>query len=144
MQSFTNTYQNDWKHEKEFTPRWNRDRSYRHDWGQKRTTKQGTHPTTTKNNYYNTIQNVLLRYCVEENTEVSVHLKTDGVKKGIVRGFDNWSILLTDSNSQMTLIYKTAIAALIPVGDVCWEDLQDDLEMDQVADRVDRYTDYYA
>ncbi len=58
------------------------------------------------------IQDVFLNQLRKERTPVVIYL-TNGVRlKGVVRGFDNFVVLLKESTEQ--LIYKHAISTIMP------------------------------
>jgi host factor-I protein len=62
------------------------------------------------------IQDVFLNHLRKEKTPVVVYL-TNGVRlKGVIKGFDNFVILLKESTLQM--IYKHAISTIVPEGAV--------------------------
>ncbi len=62
------------------------------------------------------LQDVFLNQLRKEKTTVVIYL-TNGVRlKGIVKGFDNFVVLLKEANEQ--LIYKHAISTIVPEKDV--------------------------
>jgi len=62
------------------------------------------------------LQDNYLNYLRKERVPVVVYL-TNGVRlKGVVKGFDNFVILLKESSQQ--LIYKHAVSTIIPEKDV--------------------------
>jgi host factor-I protein len=73
-------------------------------------------PTNLQDNYLNHLR--------KEKTPVVVYL-TNGVRlKGVIKGFDNFVIVLRESTQQ--LIYKHAISTIVPERDV-------DLRFDESA-----------
>ncbi len=61
------------------------------------------------------LQDSFLNQLRKEKTTVVVYL-TNGVRlKGIIKGFDNFVILLKETSLQM--IYKHAVSTIIPEGD---------------------------
>ena len=73
-------------------------------------------PTNLQDNYLNHLR--------KEKTPVVVYL-TNGVRlKGVIKGFDNFVIVLRESMQQ--LIYKHAISTIVPERDV-------DLRFDESA-----------
>jgi len=68
------------------------------------------------------IQDVFLNYVRKKRIAVSVYL-TNGVKvDGVIKGFDNFVIILKDDAQKM--IYKHAISTIIPSIEI------DDLEIE--------------
>lgn len=66
---------------------------------------------TTKNQ---SLQDSFLNQLRKEKVPVVVYL-TNGVRlKGVIKGFDNFVILLKEATSQM--IYKHAVSTVIPEG----------------------------
>lgn len=64
----------------------------------------------------NNLQDNYLNYLRKEKIPVVVYL-TNGVRlKGIIKGFDNFVILLKEVSQQ--LIYKHAVSTIIPERDV--------------------------
>ncbi len=60
------------------------------------------------------MQDLFLNHLRKEKTPVVVYL-TNGVRlKGVIKGFDNFVVLIKDQNLQM--IYKHAISTIIPEG----------------------------
>ncbi len=61
------------------------------------------------------LQDTFLNQLRKEKVSVVVYL-TNGVRlKGVIKGFDNFVILLKETSLQM--IYKHAISTIIPEGD---------------------------
>ena len=58
---------------------------------------------------YTSVQQPFLGHCVREGTEVNVLLKNDGVKNGYIRGFDNWSLLISDKDESVSLVLNPAL-----------------------------------
>lgn len=68
------------------------------------------------------LQDVFLNKARKDNVGITVFLINGYQIKGMVRGFDNYTIVL-ESQDQQQLIYKHAISTIIPITQV-------DLEMD--------------
>ncbi len=65
----------------------------------------------TAGNRHN-LQDVFLNQLRKDNVPVVIYL-TNGVKlRGVVKGFDNFVVVLKEANQQ--LIYKHAIASIVP------------------------------
>ena len=60
-------------------------------------------------------QDTLLNLARKEEEPVTVYLMSGFQMKGIIRGFDNYVVMLeTDGKQQM--IYKHAISTIVPMG----------------------------
>ncbi len=59
------------------------------------------------------LQDTLLNQARKENIPVTVFLLNGFQIRGVIRGFDNYCILV-DSEGKQQLIYKHAISTLIP------------------------------
>ncbi len=59
------------------------------------------------------LQDTLLNQARKENIPVTVFLLNGFQIRGVIRGFDNYCILI-DSEGKQQLIYKHAISTLIP------------------------------
>ncbi len=60
------------------------------------------------------LQDVFLNKCRKGNVNITVFLINGYQIKGVVRGFDNFTIVLV-SQDQQQLIYKHAISTIIPI-----------------------------
>ncbi|HSH34882.1 RNA chaperone Hfq [Schnuerera sp.] len=60
------------------------------------------------------LQDVFLNKARKDNTIITIYLINGYQIKGIVKGFDNYTIIL-DSEGKQQLIYKHAISTIIPV-----------------------------
>lgn len=70
----------------------------------------------TANSKAQNLQDHYLNLLRKEKVPVIVYL-TNGVRlKGVIRGFDNFVVLLKDASQQ--LIYKHAISTIIPEKDI--------------------------
>lgn len=63
------------------------------------------------------LQDVFLNKARKENVGITVFLINGYQIKGVVKGFDNYTIVL-ESQDQQQLIYKHAISTIIPVSQV--------------------------
>lgn len=59
------------------------------------------------------LQDSFLNQVRRENSEVRVLLVNGTVLRGVVRGFDNFTVILNSRNGRQHLIYKHAIAQLV-------------------------------
>ena len=60
------------------------------------------------------LQDVFLNRVRKENTVITIFLVNGYQIKGIVKGFDNYTIVLEEENKQ-NLIYKHAISTIVPI-----------------------------
>ena len=90
------------------------------------------------------IQDQFLNYCVREGISILVHLKNDSVKQGHLRGFDNWSLVLSDEDDKMILLFKSAVSAILPAEAISWHDIEHgQLPFGAVSDQVHLYQSLY-
>lgn len=62
------------------------------------------------------LQDSYLNYLRKEKTPVVIYL-TNGVRlKGVIRGFDNFVVLLKETTTQ--IVYKHAISTILPEKDI--------------------------
>ena len=59
------------------------------------------------------LQEVLLNQVRREQISVDVHLVNGEIVNGLVKGFDSFTIIV-EQNKKQNLIYKHAIASIIP------------------------------
>jgi len=59
------------------------------------------------------LQDVFLNQVRKEHTPIIIYLVNGFQLKGIVRGFDNYTIIL-DGDGKQQLVYKHAVSTLIP------------------------------
>lgn len=59
------------------------------------------------------LQDTFLNRARKENISITIYLINGYQIKGVVKGFDNYTIIL-DSNGKQQLIYKHAISTIIP------------------------------
>lgn len=59
------------------------------------------------------LQDLFLNKARKENIEITIFLVNGYQLKGIVRGFDNYTIILNVDNKQQ-MIYKHAISTIVP------------------------------
>ena len=60
-----------------------------------------------------TLQETMLRQVTKEHIPVTLFLMNGFQMRGIVRGFDNFTVVL-ESDGKQQLIYKHAISTLVP------------------------------
>jgi host factor-I protein len=63
------------------------------------------------------LQEIFLNNCRKNGNIVSVYLLSGEIRRGIIVGFDNQSIIL-DANHTQNLIYKSSITSVIPEDEV--------------------------
>ncbi len=61
------------------------------------------------------LQDSFLNQVRREGRQIDVHLVNGRRIQGKVEGFDNFTVILNDGNSQRHLIYKHAISTLSPI-----------------------------
>jgi host factor-I protein len=66
------------------------------------------------------VQDVFLNTIRKKHMSVTIFLSSGVKLQGNVTAFDNFSILLR-RNSQLQLVYKHAIATIVPAGDIVLE-----------------------
>ena len=62
----------------------------------------------------NNIQDIFLNNARKNNTNLTVHLLNGFQIKGIVKGFDNFTVILECDDKKMMLIYKHSISTITP------------------------------
>lgn len=60
------------------------------------------------------LQDVFLNHARKEHTPVTIYITNGFQFKGIVKGFDNYTVVL-DSDGRQNLIYKHAISTITPL-----------------------------
>ena len=60
------------------------------------------------------LQDMFLNTLRKERTEVTIILTNGYQQKGVIKGYDNFVIMLESDNKQM-MIYKSAISTIVPV-----------------------------
>ncbi|MBF8984500.1 RNA chaperone Hfq [Lutibacter sp. B2] len=60
------------------------------------------------------LQDIFLNQVRKENTTITIHLINGFQIKGIVKGFDSYTIVLENDNKQH-LIYKHAVSTITPL-----------------------------
>lgn len=63
---------------------------------------------------YVNIQDFFLNKARKENIEINIFLVTGSELKGLVKGFDNYTIIL-EVEDKLQLVYKHAISTIVPV-----------------------------
>lgn len=66
---------------------------------------------------YVNIQDFFLNKARKENVEINIFLITGSQLKGLVKGFDNYTIILEVEGKQ-ELVYKHAISKIVSVDDM--------------------------
>lgn len=80
------------------------------------------------------LQDVVLNQARKERIQVIIYLTNGFQFRGIVKGFDNFTVLL-DSEGRQNLVYKHAISTVIPSKPITIFDKEVDDQDDDEADR---------
>ena len=70
-------------------------------------------PNTTNNKPAMNIQDVFLNYVRKENIPVVIYLVNGFQIRGLVRGFDNFSVFIENEGKQQ-MVYKHAVSTISP------------------------------
>jgi host factor-I protein len=73
------------------------------------------------NKQQNNLQDIFLNNARKNRMQITVHLVNGFQLKGIVKGFDNFTVILDCDNKQM-LIYKHAISTITPTKPILFAD----------------------
>ena len=79
------------------------------------------------------LQDVVLNQARKEKIQVIIYLTNGFQFRGIVKGFDNFTVLL-ESEGRQNLVYKHAISTIIPSRQVAVFDKESDEQDDDEAD----------
>ena len=63
------------------------------------------------------LQDGFLNQCRKENIPVTVYLVNGSQLKGLIRGFDNFTVVLENEGKQQ-LVYKHALSTVMPMRNV--------------------------
>ena len=63
------------------------------------------------------IQDVFLNYVRKENIPVVIYLVNGFQIRGLVRGFDNFSVIIENEGKQL-LVYKHAVSTISPAANI--------------------------
>lgn len=66
------------------------------------------------NKTINNIQDIFLNNARKNKANLTIHLLNGFQIKGIVKGFDNFTVILECDNNNMMLIYKHSISTITP------------------------------
>jgi len=61
------------------------------------------------------LQDLFLNQVRKENLPVTIYLNNGYQLKGIIKGFDNFTLVMIDSEGRQQLVYKHAISSVQPV-----------------------------
>lgn len=67
------------------------------------------------------LQDIFLNQVRKEHIPVTIHLANGFQLKGLVKGFDNFTVILDNEGKQM-MIYKHAISTITPIRPVSFND----------------------
>ena len=73
------------------------------------------------NKQQSNLQDIFLNNARENKMQITIHLVNGFQLKGIVKGFDNFTVILDCDNKQM-LIYKHAISTITPIKPILFAD----------------------
>ena len=73
------------------------------------------------NKQQSNLQDIFLNNARKEKLQLTIHLLNGFQLKGIVKGFDNFTVILDCDNRQM-LIYKHSISTITPVKPILFAD----------------------
>ena len=73
------------------------------------------------NKQQSNLQDIFLNNARKEKLQLTIHLLNGFQLKGIVKGFDNFTVILDCDNKQM-LIYKHSISTITPVKPILFTD----------------------
>jgi host factor-I protein len=69
----------------------------------------------------NNLQDIFLNNARKDKLQLTIHLLNGFQLKGIVKGFDNFTVILDCDNKQM-LIYKHSISTITPIKPILFAD----------------------
>ena len=75
------------------------------------------------NKQQSNLQDIFLNNARKEKLQLTIHLLNGFQLKGIVKGFDNFTVILDCDNKQM-LIYKHSISTITPIKPILFADNQ--------------------
>lgn len=73
------------------------------------------------NKQTNNLQDVFLNNARKNNTLVSIYLTNGFQLRGVVKGFDNFTVIL-DSEGKQMMVYKHSITTITPNKPILFED----------------------
>lgn len=76
------------------------------------------------------LQDIFLNQVRKEHTVVTIYLINGFQLRGIVKGFDNFTVVLENETKQQQLIYKHAISTISPVKPVIFSNEKEKEEIE--------------
>ncbi|MBR2262812.1 MAG: RNA chaperone Hfq [Firmicutes bacterium] len=73
------------------------------------------------------LQDSFLNILRKERSEVTIILTNGYQQKGIIKGYDNFVVML-DSDSKQMMIYKHAISTIVPLRPVSFNTIREEQE----------------
>ena len=73
------------------------------------------------NKQQSNLQDIFLNNARKDKLQLTIHLLNGFQLKGIVKGFDNFTVILDCDNKQM-LIYKHSISTITPIKPILFAD----------------------
>lgn len=74
------------------------------------------------------LQDIFLNQVRKEHVAVTIYLINGFQLRGMVRGFDNFTVILENETKQQQLIYKHAISTISPAKPVIFNNEREDIE----------------
>ena len=94
--------------------------------------------TTNTNVKGHSLQDPFLNALRRQRVPVNIYL-TNGIKlQGHVAAFDQYVVLLKNNPKQM--VFKHAVATIVPSRNVIWHDMEDDEQQVQIPEEIDDYS----
>ncbi len=69
------------------------------------------------------LQDQFLATCTQQVRKIKIHLKNDSVLTGYVKRFDQWSLIVANDQGELLLVFRSALAAIVPQDALHWHDL---------------------
>ncbi|MCR5004338.1 MAG: RNA chaperone Hfq [Clostridiales bacterium] len=73
------------------------------------------------------LQDTFLNILRKERSEVTIILTNGYQQKGVIKGYDNFVVML-DSDSKQMMIYKHAISTIVPLRPVSFNTIREEQE----------------
>jgi host factor-I protein len=73
------------------------------------------------NKQQSNLQDIFLNNARKSKIQLTIHLLNGFQLKGIVKGFDNFTVILECENKQM-LVYKHSISTITPISPILFSD----------------------
>jgi host factor-I protein len=70
------------------------------------------------------IQDAFLNQVRKDNIQVTIYLMNGFQLKGLIKGFDNFTIVLVDIEGRQQIVYKHAVSTIVPVSPVSFTGME--------------------